>query len=84
MDHYALYGEYTGVRTARKHIGWYLKSLPGGEAFRARMNLLEDSQVQLKAVADYFDELSCRMDRIPAIGSESFEDRDEESMELNA
>jgi tRNA-dihydrouridine synthase B len=23
-DHYSLYGEYTGVRSARKHIGWYL------------------------------------------------------------
>ena len=34
--HYDLYGEFTGVRTARKHIGWYVKSLPGGEAFRAR------------------------------------------------
>ena len=22
-DHYALYGEFTGVRSARKHIGWY-------------------------------------------------------------
>ena len=30
-EHYGLYGELTGVRTARKHIGWYVRSLPGGE-----------------------------------------------------
>ena len=35
-DHYAFYGEYIGVRTARKHIGWYVRDLPGGEAFRQR------------------------------------------------
>jgi tRNA-dihydrouridine synthase B len=34
QDHYALYGEFTGVRSARKHIGWYVRALPGGEAFR--------------------------------------------------
>ena len=66
LDHYALYGEFTGVRTARKHIGWYVKTLPGGEAFRAQMNGLEDCRVQLRAVNDYFEALSERMDRIPA------------------
>ena len=65
QDHYALYGEYTGVRSARKHIGWYVKALPGGEAFRARMNTLAEAGEQLKAVADYFDELGLRMDRMP-------------------
>ena len=65
-DHYDLYGEFLGVRSARKHIGWYVKTLPGGEAFRARMNLLEDCREQTQAVADFFDELSERMDRIPA------------------
>ena len=38
LDHlegiYALYGEELGVRIARKHIGWYTRGLPGGEAFR--------------------------------------------------
>jgi tRNA-dihydrouridine synthase B len=65
-DHYALYGEYTGVRSARKHIGWYVKALPGGEAFRARMNELDNAQAQLRAVADFFEELGTRMDRLPA------------------
>ena len=66
MDHYALYGEFTGVRSARKHIGWYVKTLPGGEAFRARMNLLEDAALQMQAVDDFFEELASCMDRIPA------------------
>ncbi len=66
QDHYALYGGFTGVRTARKHIGWYVKNLPQGEAFRSRMNLLDDCDAQLRAVADYFDALGEGMDRIPA------------------
>ena len=64
-DHYALYGEFTGVRTARKHIGWYVQTLPGGDAFRDRMNRLEDCRAQLGAVSDFFDSLGERMDRIP-------------------
>jgi len=66
LDHYTLYGEFTGVRSARKHIGWYVKSLPGGEAFRARMNALEDGQAQWRAVEDFFDELGARADRLAA------------------
>ncbi len=66
LDHYALYGEFSGVRTARKHIGWYVKSLPGGEDFRARMNLLESCELQMAAVSDYFNGLESRMERVPA------------------
>ena len=66
LDHYALYGAFTGVRTARKHIGWYVRALPGGEAFRARMNLIEDCEAQLHAVSGFFDALGARMDRMPA------------------
>ena len=35
-DHYAFYGEVTGVRTARKHLGWYTEALAGGEALPPR------------------------------------------------
>nr|WP_221197017.1 MULTISPECIES: tRNA dihydrouridine synthase DusB [unclassified Herbaspirillum] len=52
--HYAFYGEYLGVRTARKHIGWYVRDLPGGEDFRQRMNRLEDCQQQWNAVREFF------------------------------
>jgi len=65
VEHYALYGDYSGVRTARKHIGWYVRTLPDGEAFRARMNIIEDCAEQLRAVGDYFDGLADRMDRMP-------------------
>ena len=65
LDHYALYGEFTGVRSARKHIGWYVKSLPGGEAFRTRMNALEDAEAQLQAVTEFFDALGASFDRLP-------------------
>ncbi len=65
QDHYALYGEFTGVRSARKHIGWYVSGLPGGDVFRARMLELESSQVQQRAVADYFDTLGAASDRLP-------------------
>ena len=65
LDHYALYGEFTGVRSASKHIGWYVKSLSGGEAFRARMNLLQDAEAQLLAVAEFFDALGAVTDRVP-------------------
>jgi tRNA-dihydrouridine synthase B len=57
-EHYALYGESVGVRSARKHIGWYVHSLPGGEAFRRRMNTLWSCEAQLQATMDYFDELA--------------------------
>jgi tRNA-dihydrouridine synthase B len=52
--HYAFYGEYKGVRTARKHIGWYVRDLPEGEAFRQMMNLLESCDEQLAAVDAFF------------------------------
>ena len=64
-DHYRLYGEETGVRSARKHIGWYLRALPGGEAFRQRMNGLDDSAAQHRAVAEYLQGLGSEMDRLP-------------------
>ena len=57
-DHYALYGDFAGVRSARKHIGWAVRALPGGDAFRARMNLIEDVEQQVAAVSEWFDELA--------------------------
>lgn len=79
QDHYGLYGEFTGVRSARKHIGWYVRSLPGGEAFRAEMNAIEDSTAQLAAVERFFDGLAEDMDRMPAAqaaGAEEFAESD--------
>ncbi len=55
LAHYAFYGEFTGVRTARKHIGWYVHNLVGGELFRQQMNKMESCEQQLQAVHDFFD-----------------------------
>ena len=65
QDHYSLYGEFLGVRSARKHIGWYFKQLPGNETFQAHMNRLEDGQQQMQAVTDFLDALNQHMDRLP-------------------
>ena len=65
QEHYTLYGEVMGVRSARKHIGWYVRALPGGESFRQDMNLIENTTAQIAAVAAYFDALADTMDRLP-------------------
>jgi tRNA-dihydrouridine synthase B len=66
QDHYGLYGEALGVRTARKHIGWAVRALPGGEAFRAAMNTLDSADAQLRAVGSFFDELADLHPLLPA------------------
>ncbi|MEQ1804713.1 MAG: tRNA dihydrouridine synthase DusB [Burkholderiaceae bacterium] len=66
-DHYGLYGEFAGARSARKHIGWTVRALPGGEAFRARMNLLDDCADQVRAVTDWFDELAGDYRTLPQV-----------------
>jgi tRNA-dihydrouridine synthase B len=81
-DHYSLYGEYSGVRTARKHIGWYVQSLPGGEAFRRQMNGLEESHAQVEAVEQFFDHLNQHMDRIPGKQARDTEITTRDSVEI--
>jgi tRNA-dihydrouridine synthase B len=81
LDHGSLYGGISGVRTARKHIAWYVKALPGGEVFRARMNLLDDAEQQHQAVADYFDELAQATDRLPVQASVAGDEHPQEEME---
>ena len=79
--HYALYGDFIGVRSARKHIGWYVRDLPGGEDFRAQMNLIKLPELQSAAVAAFFDRLAQSMDRLPAAPAPSASPR---TMEMNA
>jgi len=57
-DHYRFYGEHTGVRSARKHIGWYVEGLPGADPFRDRMNRIDNTREQWLAVSGWFDELA--------------------------
>ena len=52
---YDFYGEYRGVRVARKHISWYSKGLVGGAVFRHRVNQVETAAAQLEMVREFFD-----------------------------
>jgi len=54
-DHYQFYGEYTGVRSARKHIGWYMANLPDTEALVACINQTDSTAGQLNALIQWFD-----------------------------
>ena len=80
-DHYALYGETSGVRSARKHIGWALRELPGGEAFRAEMNSIDDCAAQVAAVEAWFAKLAQRHERLPRLASPAAND---DRIELSA
>ena len=64
-EHYGLYGEHIGMLTARKHIGWAVHALPGGQAFRAHLNQLDSVASQVTAVADYFEQLGIRHPLLP-------------------
>ena len=59
---YELYGAEHGARIARKHIGWTVRGLPGGESFRSRANLMVDAEAQLKAAREYFAALAANDD----------------------
>ncbi|QEP45102.1 tRNA dihydrouridine synthase DusB [Ectothiorhodospiraceae bacterium BW-2] len=54
---YAFYGDYTGVRMARKHISWYTKGQRHGAAFRQAVNRVESREAQLEMVARFFAQL---------------------------
>jgi tRNA-dihydrouridine synthase B len=54
IELHGFYGDYMGVRIARKHIGWYLAGLPGGRAFRQFMNTIEESGAQIAALERFF------------------------------
>ncbi|MCF1427347.1 MAG: tRNA dihydrouridine synthase DusB [Shewanella sp.] len=66
LDHltklYVLYGEFKGVRFARKHIGWYLDH-DAQRDFRAQFNQLETAAQQYSLVECFFDELISELDK---------------------
>jgi tRNA-dihydrouridine synthase B len=55
---YTFYGEYTGVRVARKHIAWYSKGFRDGAGFRRRINQVESVDEQLAVTHRFFDGLA--------------------------
>jgi tRNA-dihydrouridine synthase B len=53
---YAFYGEDTGLRIARKHLGWYCERLPDPRYVRARLMAAENTVAQFALAKNYFDE----------------------------
>jgi len=51
------YGDFMGVRFARKHVSWYLQLLDPEKQFRSIFNAIESEQDQLNALTRYFDNL---------------------------
>lgn len=64
QDIYDLYGESMGIRIARKHVGWYISSYDTEKVFRRQFNALETSELQIKALENFFSLLSSQ----PQIG----------------
>lgn len=54
-DHYQFYGEYTGVRSARKHIGWYLADMPDADILLPHINQIDNTRDQTRALEQWFD-----------------------------
>ena len=63
---HAFYGEHLGVRIARKHVGWYLATLPGAGEFRAQFNRLDSTDAQCSAVRRFFREQNNRDEGVAA------------------
>tara|TARA_R110001592_G_scaffold66495_8_gene204273 strand:- start:4014 stop:5012 length:999 start_codon:yes stop_codon:yes gene_type:complete len=51
------YGEHQGVRIARKHVGWYLQTLPGADDFRRTFNRIECPAQQRQNIRTFFTRL---------------------------
>lgn len=51
LDHY---GTDTGVKLARKHLGWYTKGLPGSAEFRNRVNFIADADTVLDELKRFY------------------------------
>lgn len=58
LNLYDFYGEYIGVRMARKHISWYSKGQRDGALFRAQINKVATIKEQLDLIERFFDQLA--------------------------
>lgn len=58
LEHYRwmldLYGEDTGVKMARKHLGWYTRGLPGSANFRNMVNFVDDAQAVMQHLREFY------------------------------
>ena len=55
---HAFYGERSGVRIARKHLGWYVRGHAEHAAFRSRVVVAESATEQLAMTRGFFDTLA--------------------------
>jgi tRNA-dihydrouridine synthase B len=55
------YGTETGVRIARKHLGWYSKGLPGSAEFRAAVNQVTDPGTVRAMIGAFYAPIAERM-----------------------
>ena len=58
---YQHYGDFMGVRIARKHVGWYLQTLPECQPARARFNALETPEQQRAFVHAFLSPICASM-----------------------
>ena len=58
LEHYEAmlshYGRETGVKMARKHLGWYTRGLPGSAEFRNRVNFIDDAAAVVAALEEFY------------------------------
>jgi tRNA-dihydrouridine synthase B len=61
LDHYegmlCHYGADTGVKMARKHLGWYTKGLPGSAEFRNKVNFIDDPREVVRMLGEFYGRL---------------------------
>ena len=68
LAHYRFHGEFIGVRSARKHVGWYLDALTGGSpddstrALRRAINQSEQADEQVRLLERYFADRAPMLD----------------------
>jgi tRNA-dihydrouridine synthase B len=51
------YGKDSGLRIARKHLGWYSKGLPNSAEFRARVMSIDDPDTVRRTVREFVEPL---------------------------
>ena len=68
-DMMELKGEYAAVREMRKHVGWYMKGIPGAAALRGKVNQITSASVLRQAIEEIsikkvpFQDKCCRGNR---------------------
>ena len=80
VDHYGLYGEFIGVRTARKHIGWALAGIEGGRDFMRTLNTIESCSLQHRMLDEWLQAYALRHPSWPPVAAAA----NDEQMRLRA